>query len=240
MEEIWYEEALIPPKDSFEELVTEKAYRTHSNPAFVREEFVEKAHGVVRTNQPHWQQLAENQRLVGSLKNSRLYLVRLGFEYEIPREFYDRGTRFTFGRCTAYIRTDENQPPQPKVFDVIPRSLYEGEPRKIAVKFGPNITIGDFGGSLGEISTDITVGQITPAVIGYTGDNECEPYWDLRPITKDLLGLQNLWLVIEVPSECDAFRLSVRAEGDIQTKFGPIAIGPVNHTWASRPSIVIS
>lgn len=239
MNEFWYEEELTPPAKVYEETVKEWAATTKLGEAKVRHEIENIARGIVRTNRPRWQLLEGDQKPLRSGEEVRFYLVRLGFEFEISKEFYDRGARFTFGRCAAFLRADQNQQSHPIVYEVIPRNLFEGEQRKVSIKVGPNITVGDYGGSLGEISTDLMVGQVTPAVIGYTGQNECEPYWDLRPITKSLLGLQNLWLIIEVPKKCDAVRLAVRAEGDIQTMFGPVAVGPKEPHWENRPSIRI-
>lgn len=109
----------------------------------------------------------------------------------------------------------------------------------MSIKLGPSLTVGDYGGSLGEISTDLKMGQVTPAVTGYTGEHESEPYWDLRPITKSLLGVQHLWLALELPEKCEAARLGVRAEGDIQIRFGPVAVGPKEFAWENRPSVRI-
>jgi len=46
-------------------------------------------------------------------------------------------------------------------------------------------------------------------------------------------------LILAVPPECGGARLAVRAEGDIQMRFGPIPVGPKERTWGERKSVVI-
>ena len=99
--------------------------------------------------------------------------------------------------------------------------------------------MGDASGSLGKISTDLRLGQVEPVVVGWKGAAEREPRWELRPQSKSLLGIRNCWLLIEVPEACGGARLAVRAEGDIQTRVGPIHVGPKERAWDKRQTVVI-
>ena len=108
------------------------------------------------------------------------------------------------------------------------------------MKFGPEIGIDKVGNaSLGSLETDIYMGQMTPVVVGYFGSDQQEPYWEIRPQTKALLGVQYLWLVVAMPVACPGVRLAIKASADIQTMVGPVHIGPAETVWKNRPSTFI-
>jgi hypothetical protein len=105
----------------------------------------------------------------------------------------------------------------------------------------PKVTLGKFvDASLAEVSTDFTIGTVEPTVVGWPGEDERAPYWDLRPQSQTLLGVRHLWLVIEVPPGCDGVRLAAQAEGVVQTHlFGLIPVGPRSSEWGERPAFVL-
>ena len=238
MEDLWFEEELTLDEGAVS-LTIKELTRDSETQTVDADEIRMVAKGVVQADRPRWQALTAEQKPLQSGTNSRFYLVRLGYQFYVPREAHEKGTRFIFGRCEAHLRAANPNQPHPSVYQVIPDMVVEGEPRKVTIKLGPEITVGDYGGSLGEISTDVLIGLITPAVTGWPGKEEREPFWELRPINKDLTGTQHLWLVVDVPQNCQAFRLSSRVEGDVQTKFGPFGIGPKEKLWDNRPSVVI-
>jgi len=119
--------------------------------------------------------------------------------------------------------------------------VIEAEPRVVKVELGPEISAGKAGASLGSVSSDIQVGTVSPAIVAFKGRGEREPRWELTPKQKELVGMRNTWLVVEIPDECQGARLSVRVEGDIETKrFGILSVAPKERVWENRPSIVLA
>ncbi|MBN1149041.1 MAG: hypothetical protein JXA78_17415 [Anaerolineales bacterium] len=239
MEELWFEEELLPEEDALQQTAKELATHTESDQAEIEHEIRQQARGILRADRPRWDELKAENAPLRSGESVRFYMVRLGFQFYIPKPAYDLGARFVFARCEARLWASQPGQPDPLLYEVIPKDLYDGEPRKVAIKLGPEIKIGDYGGSLGEISSDLYTGHVTPAIVGWPGEDERAPFWELRPVTKEISGVQHLWLVIEKPEACEAFRLAVWAQADVRTKFGPIVVGPKENIWAHRPSVLI-
>lgn len=220
MDKLWIDEELVPVTDSENTLESVNRPMASNN-------------GIMRIHHPQWGIYSNNTMAILSVNSSKFLLVKFGFEFALKDN--DSRSVFTFARCETYIRS-ANKIVQPIVLDIFPKDVYDGEQKKITLKLGPEISLGDYGGSLGGIGTDVSVGQITPSVVGWKGINEQTPYWELRPIKKSLLGIQNFWAVIECPVNCNEIRISARAEAHLQTHFGPIAIGPKEYAWENRPS----
>ena len=169
---------------------------------------------------------------------ARYFKTRLVYEFEIPRVSFDKGARFVYANCAARLWAAGGQA-LPEVYDVFPKDLFGASRERVSLKFGPEITVDKVGVSVGEIGTEVAVGQIAPVMVGYFGDEKREPHWELRPKTKSLLGRQYLWLALRLPQGCARIRLASRVEADIQTQFGPISVGLKGTLWDNRPSIVI-
>jgi hypothetical protein len=240
MSEFWYEDELSIAEPVLNGLSKKIARSLKSEAQPVADELAQAGRGVVRAHKPDWKELkaAEMKNLLDSGQKPRLFKVRLVFEFEIPKKNFDRGARFVYAHCQAAIRS-LGGPFLPEVYDLYPQELYEGEQQKVSLKFGPSITIGKVGASLGEIGLDIALGQVAPVVVGYFGDQKQDPHWELRPRSKSLLGRQYLWLVLSMPEGCQGIRLSSRVDAEIQTKFGPVPVGPKTSAWDDRPSIII-
>lgn len=237
MSDIWYEEPLAPTLESVVEVT--RTFRSAAERAASATEIDQKARGTVRVHQPRWSRVEEIGKLATAGRAAAYYQVRLGFEFDLPREARDAGAQFVSARCETYLWSASSSAAQPSVYELFPRDLYEGEQRVVSVELGPELKVGDASGSLGKISTDLRLGQIEPVIVGWFGAAEREPRWELRPQSKALLGVRHLWLWIEVPYECSGVRLAVRADGDIQTRFGPIPVGPKERVWDKRQSVVI-
>ncbi len=234
MDDIWFEETLVPTLQSVEHVT--RAFRSAEERAVAAEEIERKAQGIVRVHQPRWLCIEDASKFAASGRAAAYYQVRLGFEFDLPREAREAGAQFVFARCEAFLW---GIGASPRAYDLFPRDLYEGEPRVVSVELGPELKIGEMSGSLGKISTDVRVGQIEPVVVGWLGEEERAPRWELRPKSKALLGVRHLWLWLEAPREGGGARLAVRADGDIQTRFGPIPVGPKERVWDKRQSVVI-
>lgn len=232
MSEVWFEDELLPTVATAETAV--KGVK-----GAIPEHVQTEARGIVRADRPRWRRLEASPEQLISGVPATLYQVRLGFQFDVPQPAQKSGAHFVYARCAAYLWPAAGGEPQPTVYDLYPRDLYEGEPRKVAVKFRPEVKTVKVGVALGEISTDISVGQVEPVVVGWPGEDECTPYWELRPLSKRLLGVRHLWLLVEVPQGCNGVRLAAMVEGDVQTRFGPITIGPQERLWDNRPSVLI-
>ncbi len=239
MSEFWFEDKLFLSSPALEGISKEIA-KSEGDFRPISDELAREARGVVRAQKPDWGMLTseEMKNVLPSGRKSKFIKVRLIFEFEISSESFERGARFVFARCAAHIRSIGGLA-QPEVYDLFPRDLYDGEPQKVSLKFGPEITLDKIGISAGEISTDVALGQISPVMVSYLGKDKREPHWELRPQNKSLLGKQYLWLVLSLPEGCEGIRLASRVEADIQTKFGPVSVGPKEMVWENRPSIVI-
>lgn len=241
MDELWFEEELIPTIATVEEIIKSiiDASETTANEA--DRKVRDTARGILRVDKPRWGGLdVASHRLLSSGQEARFFLVRLGFQFDVPQDQRDLGTRFVYARCEAYLWPATDGEPQPTVYDVIPRDLYEGDLRKVSVKIGPKLKMDKMEASIGEVSSDFTIGIVEPVIVGWPGENERAPYWDLRPKSKTLLGVRHLWLVIEMPTGCSGVRLTVGAGGDLDTYLGPIPVGPRIRELARRPAILVT
>jgi len=237
MDELWFEDELALTEEDIDDVVKS----TDGRLSEVERQARNTVRGIVRVDKPRWDEIdaAAHKLLTSGQQGTRFYLVRLGFQFDIPPEAYSKGSRFIYARCSAYLSPANVGQPQPTVYAVIPSSLYEGEPRQVSVEIGPEIKLGTVSGTIGKASTNLMVGTVEPAIVGYHGEDDRAPYWEIRPTTKTLLGVHHLWLVIEVPFGASGVLLAAQAEGDVQTRFGPIPIGPRTREWAERPSIMI-
>lgn len=232
----WNEwEALTPTEKAIQDVA--KTYRSTSK-GVTQNEVEESARGAVRTHKPDVQRLTDLSKIIAE-PNAQYFSVRLGFEFELDPESRKAGARYSFVRFTAFLRSVERVDVAPRVYDLFPKDLYEGEPRMVKVEFGPEISVSEASASLGNVSTDIQVGTVSPAIVAYKGRFEREPRWELTPKQKELIGMRNTWLIVEVPNKCKGARLSARVEADIETKWGPIPVAQPERVWENRPSIVI-
>lgn len=238
MEDLWFEEELAPSQGTVSDIVKSLDQRGDGvNEA----ELQNMARGVLRYSKPRWGEIdPKTSKLLSSSASSRFLLVRFGFEFDLSQEGRERGSRFTYARCAAYLSGVNENEPQPSVYDLIPKDLYEGEPRKVQVKIGMEVEMGPVDLKLGEVSTDFTIGYVEPVVVGWPGEGGREPYWELRPQSKSLLGVRYLWAIIEIPEGCTDVQVAVQSEAEVTTPmFRPILIAPKRREWANRPREVL-
>ena len=245
--DLWFEESLIPTATTITALIEEHK----SNPPVFRDtlgydpddefaQIMEDTRGILRVDRPRWIELdLSSGGFLTSGQNSRYFLVRLGFQFDTVQTNRLTKTKFIFARCSAFLRARDVKEPSPSVYEILPREVYDGDAQKMNFKIGPNIKIGGAEISIGELAADLTMGTVEPVVVGWPGEKERAPYWELRPKSKSLIGVRHLWLIIESPNGCSGAVLSVEAEGDLQTKFGIISVGPKSREQRSRPSEII-
>jgi len=236
MSEIWYEEELIPTRATVEQI----AKTTMRSLASVQEQIEEEARGKVLITTPDWARLSDTTNLLTSNRAADFYRVRLGFQFELTRAGEAAHARFVYAVCAAYLWSATPGVEQPRVYELYPRDYYDKDKPPVATfDLGPEIKMGDAGGSLGKVSGAVQLGYLEPVVVGYVDKEERAPRWELRPKSQTLIGIRYLWLLLQVPRACGGVRLAVRAEGDVQTMLGRIPIGPKERVWDKRPSVVI-
>lgn len=155
------------------------------------------------------------------------YLVRLGVEFDLPDELKEAKYRYKKAYCRAFLTTDDPAC-APTVLEVYPDRLFEGEPRMVKVEFKPAITWEEVKADLGGATTDVQVGVVAPATVGFLGDEQRAPYWEMTEKQRELLGGYHFWFVLDVPKGCDlaSIRLGLLGEGDLRFHMGPLAMGP--------------
>ena len=232
---IWYEEELSPTERTVEQFTSNAKGLERSRTAKV----VYETRGKVRLHQPVWKRLTDIQNILTSGIQAAFYQVRLGFEVEVSQEAREAGAQFVLALCSARMWSAASSQVQPSVYDIYPSYLTEGKAREVAVEFGPEIKVGEVSGSLGKASTDVRIGQIVPVIVGWKGDGEREPHWEFRPESKTFVGGQHLWMLVQVPEECEGARLAVQVEGDIRTHRGILAVGPKERVWDKRKTVLI-
>lgn len=266
-EAIWFEELLLPPEEvvgetakaleglSEQRLAEEKALdmaafrAAEDKAAFLDRNIREKARGVLRAHRPRWRPLTpeEAARLptglegapAGALARGDLYLVRLGMEFDVLPEGREAGWAYTAAWCRAYLFAPGSRV-QPQVLALYPERLYEGKPTAVRVEVGLGLKAGPVEATPGKLSADLHLGQVTPVTLGFFGEEERAPYWELRAKEKPILGVYHFWLVVERPPGCDKVRLTALGEGDLRTRLFTIPVGPKERAWSSRRSIVLS
>jgi hypothetical protein len=233
---IWYEEDLAPTETT----VLALAKATTRSIESVQAQVDTEARGKVRINTPDWERVTDTSHLLTSNRAADFYRVRLGFQFELTRDAEQTRAQFVYAVCAAELRSAASGAEQPRVYEMFPRDYYDTDkPPTASFELGPEITVDKIGVSLGKISGDVRLGQLEPVVVGYPGEAEREPRWELRPKSQTLIGVRYLWFLLQVPHACSGARLRVRAEGDIQSQLGRVAIGPKERVWDNRPSILI-
>jgi hypothetical protein len=236
MSETWYEEELIPTSATIEQI----AKATSRSLASVQAQVDEQARGKLRVTTPDWARLSDTSNLLTSGRPADFYRVRLGFEFEVTPAGEATNARFVYAVCAAYLWSATPSAEQPRVYELYPRDYYdEDKPPAATFDLGPELKVGEVGGSLGKVSVTLPLGSHEPVVVGYVGEQERAPRWELRPKSQTLRGVRYFWLLIQVPQSSGGVRLATRAEGDVQTVLGRIPIGPKQRAWEPRPSVLI-
>jgi hypothetical protein len=266
-DEIWFEEELIPPPDLAEEtakglkgvaernLVEEpgldmEAFHRAPEKGPVLERFVrEKARGVLRVHTPRWRLLTEEEAgalptglgdiKAGSIAEGNLYLVRLGLGFDVLPEGRKGSWCYTAAWCRAYLFSPGSAV-APRVLTILPQRLYEGKPRTVKVEAGLGLKFEAVEAEIAKVGADLHLGQVMPVTVGFLGEDERAPYWELRAQQKPLLGIYHFWMIVEQPPGCGTIRLSALGEGDLQTRLFNIPVGPRERAWENRESVPLS
>lgn len=210
MFELWYEETLTPADDILDTIV-----KAPADPGVTVDRRTLTA--IIRADRPRWQRLPDTPNApIKSPDVAYFLLVRLGFQFAVTDEGERAGTKIGTARCAATLHPEHPQQPAPRVYDLAPRDLYDGTTRQVELKLAPKISAG-FVELSAETGHAITIGTVEPAVVGYPGAHEREPYWNLTPKSGSLVGVRHLWLAIEVLHGCTGIWLTTATAASIST-----------------------
>lgn len=263
-EEIWYEEELLPPEQlaadatkmlqglDLETLAQatglSKAALAQDKGGVLERFTRDKAKGRVTIFTPRARRVKPEEagQLPGSpgglldpgkLAQGPLFLVRLGMELEVEREGRDAGWSYRRAWCRANLFTSTGDV-QPRLLDIYPQRIYEGQPMMVQVKAEPSIKVEKvMEAGLGSISADLRLGQVTPVTLGFFGPEERKPYWELQEKEKQIRGAYHFWCLVERPPGCEAIRLAILGEGDLRTTLFTIPVGPKVRKWEKRKDV---
>src|SRR5947209_6015088 len=102
MDDIWFTEELIPAEATVEQAVKSVMDVTKASGKGVNQQIKSTARGFVRVDRPRWSKL-DPTSFLSSGQKARFYLVRLGFQFDVPQEAREEGARFVYARCSAYL-----------------------------------------------------------------------------------------------------------------------------------------
>lgn len=217
-----------------------KARRAAAIEQAVRETY----RGIIRAHRPGAVALAPEMKAKGSdalpYARGTAYLVRLSVEFDLPPELKDANYYYRKVYCRATVTADR-EACLPTVLEVYPDRLFEGGPRMVKVELKPELTWKEVGGNLGGLTTDVQVGVVAPATVGFLGDDQRAPYWEMTEKQKAILGRYHFWFVLDVPAGCDParIRLGLLGEGDLKFRLGPFPMGPRREERTRRPEMTL-
>lgn len=201
--------------------------------------------GIIRAHRPGAIPLAADTKAKGrdALPYARgaAYLVRLSVEFDLPEELKEAHYYYRKVYCRVTLAADR-EACLPTVLEVYPDHLFEGGPRLMKVELKPELTWKDAGVALGSATTDVQVGAVAPATVGFLGDDQRAPYWEMTEKEKAILGRYHFWFVLDVPAGCDPahVRLGLLGEGDLKFRIGPFPMGPRRAERTQRPTITLA
>jgi hypothetical protein len=118
-----------------------------------------------------------------------------------------------------------------------PTELRNGTPQAVKLKLEPSIEVAStVKVGLGSMETDVLAGQVAPSVVGFKGDHEIRPYWNLEDNNQaPLYGIRHFWLLLEAPKVSSHCFISCVILTTLQTVTGPIHLGPKQKNLTHRP-----
>lgn len=160
-----------------------------------------------------------------------LYQIRLGMQYELPEAYLQAGCRFRKIWCRAYLGS--HCPSAPRVLDMAPDHVYEGERRTVRVEAKPALKWNDVEASLGSVATDIQIGVISPATVAFELP---DPHWEMTERQREIRGRYHFWLLLDMPEDCDpaGVWLTVLGEGDV---YAPKVVAPLGPKQRARVAL---
>lgn len=270
-DEIWFEDELLPAQESIESVAASlktlgdddlleltglegvnlltKSARDHEIEAqaraiqgFVRVHYPRAAPAVAEPGDGDSPAAGPDWNNAIPLVRGTPYLVRLGLEFDMPAQAREKAkARYKKIWCRAHVTADDERC-LPRVVEVFPDRLFEGEPAMVKVELKPTIKWGPVQGGVGGASTDVQVGVVAPATVGFLGNDEREPYWEMTEKEREIRGRYHFWFMLDVPGGCDPqqVRLGLYGEGDLKVHVGFVPIGPAKRRWSERRHLTLA
>lgn len=118
--------------------------------------------------------------------------------------------------------------------DLFPQRLTADSKRKFTLGLGPDLKFAQaFEAKLANVGAEIEYQQAFPVIQGF-GLGESRPYWQFsHHAANPLLGCQSVYLVVAAPTGADGVRLSIELTAELQTRFGPLRVGPPQEAQAN-------
>jgi len=257
--EFWFEEEILPPGSSLGDVVDglkalspqalsdalgheSLAYlpKGERRDAAIAEYAHEDLRGRVRVNWPRARPATPGGAPLADAGRGRPWLVRLGVEYELSAALERAKYRYKRAWCRVALAAEGAG--APRVLDVYPVRLYEGEPRTVNVRVEPSLKLSAVEAGLGSVGGDVPVGVVTPATLGFLGDDDRAPYWEMSEQQRAIHGHYDFWFLLDLPPGGDpaAVWLSVLAEGDLRFHMVNVPLGPVHRRDDERPWVSLA
>lgn len=204
--------------------------------------------GTIRLHIPRWQLLKAKEETslainsepiaIGALARSSMFLVRLGVEFDLSTwRKWGENWKYTTVWHRVHLWADGDV--QPRVVNLYPERLYEGKPHTVKVEAGPEIKAGPVELRMGKLSIDdIMIGEVSPVSLGFHGEEERNPYWELRPGPKRIEGIYHFWLLVEAPMGVPV-NLAALVEANLQAYRWSMPVGPKKRVWEDRQKVVL-
>ena len=221
---IWFEEELFP-EDNGDGFEVKGSPSTQSSIG-----------ASVRVYEPRVKSLspAEIKSINFTKPDHHYAVVKLGCELDSGNDARKIKAGFVSAKVSVPIWGDGKA--YTKVFALFPIELRQGMPQAVKLKLEPSVEIAStVKAGLGSLETDVLVGQVAPSIVGFKGDHEMRPYWNLEHNNQaPLYGMRNFWLLLEVPPVSKSCFISCIITTALQTQAGPIYLGPKEKDIARR------
>ncbi len=226
---IWIEEELFP-EDSNENLGAKGNPSNKAISAFVR------------IHEPRIKNLSSTEiKSIDFTKPDHHYtLVKLECELDPGNEARKVKAGFISAKVSVPAWGDGKT--NTKVFALFPLEIQKGALQAIKLKLEPTIDVASAVKiGLGSLEADALVGQVAPSIVGFKGNQEMRPYWNLEHNNQaPLYGTRHFWLLLETPKASKLCYISCHIVASLQTLIGPIYLGPKKNDITNRPRFPIN
>jgi hypothetical protein len=167
--------------------------------------------------------------------NHHYAIVKIGCELDPGNDARAAKAGFTSAKVSVPIWGDGKNPT--KVFSLFPIEINRGVPQSVKLKIEPTISVASvLEVGLGSLEADILIGQVAPSIVGFKGDYEMRPYWNLKHKRQaPLYGMRDFWLLLEAPEPSNHCYISCIIVSSLQTPAGLVSLGPKQKNIEHRP-----
>lgn len=217
--------------------IEEELFAEDAGEVFESRENVPTPKTFVRIYEPRVKNLssAETRSIDFTKPDHHYAIVKLGCELDPGNDARQLKAGFSAAKVSVPVWGDGKT--YTKVFSLFPVELRNGTPQAVKIKLEPTIEVAStVKVGLGSLETDVLVGQVAPSIVGFKGDHEMRPYWNLEHSNQaPLYGMRNFWLLLEAPKLASHCFISCVISTSLQTMAGPLHFGPKQKDITRRP-----